>query len=843
MRGTDKAVAMPFARSLTGNLRQRVSFVAYLLGVALAVSGCAPNALDADVAQQRLDTATPPFDGSHAVRQSFVCRLPNLCQIEILPAVYGDVGHGALSLVLCAGGDDATVLARSSVDVAQVRHNVPLVFAFPPRCDSAGRTFQLTIEGVSGVQAGCWYSSVNAYGGGGLALDRTDTAGDLYFVTRCGFSPRDAIGLAAAAAFRSGWLLAPLALVFFIPGFLLAHALRLLPARDVVAGAGLSLAMSLAAVPTALLWSTVLGLRWGSDGLRLITVALALLALVRVARVIADREKPPQSIGREAFSMAAVALLVLTLAVRLLQIRGLILPAWVDSPQHVLVTQLISLSGQVPRSFEPLLPVGRFIYHFGFHADATLFHWLTGLDIPGAMLVLGQVLNAAAALMAYLLALRLTGRRLAALVALWIVGLISWMPAYYVSWGRYTQLTGLVILPAALVVSLDWVRGERRDYRLLAAAGLLQSGAFMTHARVTVYGAGFLLAFWLCESISRVWSGHRRDVLELSLRMALIPVIAGALSAPWLLQVISGTVAALKESGATNLATDPVYNAVPAALLWVPGNRELIAVSVVGAVLGLLRRSKATLWTLVWIVLVALLVNAGWIGLGATGLVNNATAIIALFLPLSVLCGQGVVSVWDRIQPAWAGAVRRVSCTGAVAIAQAALVGVVAFGALTCAWRMISIVNPLTVLATTEDLEAMEWIRLNTAPDAVFLINSRHWQLGVYVGTDGGYWVPQLTGRSTLLPALSYTYGTPSYTGHIREVAEAVSQARYGDDPRLLAVLERESATHIYIGAKGGGLKPQMFLNSSRYRAVYSTGAVWVFEFVRNTTNRASPVP
>ena len=45
------------------------------------------------------------------------------------------------------------------------------------------------------------------------------------------------------------------------------------------------------------------------------------------------------------------------------------------------------------------------------------------------LLVLGQILNAGAALSAYLLAVRLTGRRLAGLCAILVTGLVSTMPA------------------------------------------------------------------------------------------------------------------------------------------------------------------------------------------------------------------------------------------------------------------------------------------------------------------------------------------------------------------------------------------------------------------------------
>jgi hypothetical protein len=126
----------------------------------------------------------------------------------------------------------------------------------------------------------------------------------------------------------------------------------------------------------------------------------------------------------------------------------------------------------------------------------------------------------------------------------------------------------------------------------------------------------------------------------------------------------------------------------------------------------------------------------------------------------------------------------------------------------------------------------MDWIRHNTPEDASFLINARHWQLGTYVGTDAGYWIPRLTGRNTLLPELPYVYGEPGAVRRTAAMAEIVSTSEGQLSDSLQALVESARVNYIYIGARGGALTPQMFLGVSGYRAVYSTGAVWVFENV-----------
>ncbi|NJO05360.1 MAG: hypothetical protein HC876_07460, partial [Chloroflexaceae bacterium] len=49
-------------------------------------------------------------------------------------------------------------------------------------------------------------------------------------------------------------------------------------------------------------------------------------------------------------------------------------------------------------------------------------------------------------------------------------------------------------------------------------------------------------------------------------------------------------------------------------------------------------------------------------------------------------------------------------------------------------------------------MTALEWIEQNTAPTSQFLINTTGWFSHVDRGTDGGWWITPLTGRSTSLP-------------------------------------------------------------------------------------------
>lgn len=805
--------------------------VCILVLLALAMTGCKSYVLDTDIAQERLDAATPPLDGSHSLVQSFMSQRSNLCEIELLPAVYQTPGEGTLSICLREIGE-ATPLVRQTIDVSTIAHNVPLRFSFAPQRDSAGKAYELSLEGTPGVRVGFWYSSVDAYSNGELQLDNC-ASGDLLFTTRYRYDLA-ALGHDVAIGLRhKGWVLFPLSLFLLLPGYIFYYGLGLARYDDPILDLAMCLGLSLALTPVVLLWTTVIGLRWDHTTC---SAAFAILTLLAISRLLRTRFRDLTTWTSEDNRFPALgifALLILALLLRFIQIRNLVLPAWVDSPQHVLITQLITTHGQVPKTYEPLLPIQNFAYHFGFHADTAIFHWLSGLDIPQAMLVLGQALNASCMLMIYLLTWRLVKRKVAAIMAALIVGFISYMPAYYVSWGRYTQLTGLLLLPAAIVLALDWLEAEQRNMRLLWIGGLIQAGLFLTHARVTVFALCFFIAFVLCESIRRLRFRNKDALVELWKRVGLWALATLALSAPWLARLVTSI--RIFIPSADYVAQDALsYANVPHGLLFITRNRELMALAALGGVWGLLKRNKETIWVLTWCVLVALLTHPKLAGVLAPNLLSLSAAVIALFVPLAVLSGQAITFLWDSVQTMLRASSRGTGSRHGVARTMHIILALCILAtAMWSGWGMVQIINPITVLATTEDLEAMDWIKENTSQDAVFVINTRHWQFGIYTGTDGGYWIPQLTGRRTLLPALPYAYGTADYVQHVTQMARIVSETQDANAIPFRALLDREKATHIYIGAKGGRLTPKMFLGNAKYRPVYHNGAVWIFEVVQ----------
>ncbi len=543
---------------------------------------------------------------------------------------------------------------------------------------------------------------------------------------------------------------------------------------------------------------------------------------------------------------APLLLLILGLSAwtRWLHIRPLVLPAWVDSVHHVMIVRLLLEHRGLPATYEPFIPEGRFFYHWGYHALVALVAWLLdqrdAFQVARLVLVLGQVLNALTPLPVYLAGRELFSSRRAGLHAATLAALVSWMPAYYVSWGRYTHLLGTLILPF-FAISL-WRLAQRPSRRRWLLTVLWGVVLFLVHVRVAFFGLtlALVLAGWL--AVRRAW------------RALGYWVTAGAATAfllsPWIWYILRvPTVYRIATMPPSSNKAWAAYNTVPWGLVWVPHNRELLALAT-GGLSGVLGwgeappelRAASVAWLvgvlvlawkkprtarryafpilgvlLPWCLVTALLVNLEDVGLFPLRFVNNGAAVITLFLPLSLGAAGWVAFVTGVLVPRqWQRPVTALL-----------VVTVGAWGA----WSMRSVVNPVTVLAEPADVQAMRWIRDMVPPDAVFAVNAWRWQGNTYAGQDGGYWIQVLTDRRTILPPALYSVAAPRETvRRINALLEVWSQSDSLDDPRLRDMLRARGVTHIYIGAKGGHMRPEKLLGRPYVRLIYENSGVYIFE-------------
>ena len=506
---------------------------------------------------------------------------------------------------------------------------------------------------------------------------------------------------------------------------------------------------------------------------------------------------------------------VLLLAWRFYQIRDLVLPAWVDSLHHTLIVRLILENGGLPDSLAPYMDVP-FSYHYAYHALTAAFAFLTRMPAEQAVLVLGQVLNALVAVSVYRLGTALWADWRRAGTAALLVGFVFQMPAYYVTWGRYTLLTGLVLLPLAMAVALDIANKERSNQRLVKLA-VLTGGLLLSH-----YFAALLLALFLIILGLQVLIGDVREGRSLResrwLPLTLAAMVGGVLAGAWIVRMLGFNqdwvgVTAVSPAQSLDSTFFPNYLSYLWRMMGPQRNYVLLALALLGLVVCLLRpKTRAFgLWGLAMGIF-----SLPW-GFHLSPF-RPDHFVIVLFLPSSLLLTDFIFTACERLQT---GRFRMVGTF----LAGAAILSLLVWGL----WETRFIINQTTVFTSQADIEAIEWVAANTPLEARFMTNATHWQYSTYRGEDGGWWIMPLTRRETLLPPVLYVMGARGTVENINNIAKTVSQLQ-DCSPEFWDLVEEEGVTHIYLVEGRGSLQPEGLEGCVGLSLVYEKDGVFIYE-------------
>jgi hypothetical protein len=714
------------------------------------------------------------------------------------------------------------------------------------------------------------------------------------------------VGWGVVGALRHAPRIALLVGLYFAPGLALLRLLwpvgwPLLPLGRL----GLALGVSTALPPLLLLLFELLQFPWGAWATwlyLLVSLAVAIgprripalnseaLAVTRAAHAL--RQWKP-----DGADVALIVISIATLLVRLYTVYDLPTGLSDDSYQHTLMAQLLVDNRGLFNSWEPYAPLTTFTYHFGFHANAAFVHWVTGFDLARSVLVTGQIINAILAPLMFTLVVALRGPAWAGVWAALITGFVGLLPAFAVAWGRYTSLTGMVVQVAMIVCwialaerglalqqgsevggqglgvrgwglgaggqglgvggqgsgatvehpadrppVLGWLRSApRRAWRPLLLAALMLTAMLLTHYLVSVFAALFVAAYLLRLALERAsW----RSVVVLAALSALAGVLALALAAPWLLNLVDGflvrnATAFVDGSVGTTRIAERTFLA-PTMPLY--GRSAVLAAALLGLCIAVWRREWRMALPGLWSILLLFCVVPQVVGLPGAGLIDQITAFGALSLTLPPLAGYALARVGSAI------AARRPRLAGALA----GVLILVAIGA--GAYRQSRLIESTgEQVVTWADMAAMEWVRANTPADARFLANSTPGYGGALVfGTDAGWWIPLLTGRATNLPPM--TYGSelstrPDFARSVNRFSATLRDRPLTDLRPTLVDLTRPAAFqalreagigYVYSGAvSASGVRETDRIDTARlrgdarFRLVYDRGGVEIFQLQR----------
>jgi len=806
------------------NLRRKGSCVALCLAAMLLLTGCSDFVDGGQL--HTLPEAGVILEAEHPVGQTFVAYHGGLDGVEVWLEP-GEGGQEDIVLHLRADSLAQEDLVTATLPLAQVTAPGFYRFSFSPRRDSHGEYFYAFLEMTGAGQVEVGAGPGDAYLNGALYRDHEPLDAQAAF--RLIYDPWWIVWDLGWAAVKGLGLLAVAGLLYVVPGWALLAWLwpqRLSWAEKLGIATGLSLAL----YPLLLLWTDLVGLHLGPlyAWLPVLGGLAALIWRYRDWRPRAGWGSLRQWARSEALwpDLALVMVLALVFGVRLLVVRTLDAPMWGDSYQHTMIAQLLVDNGGLFDSWEPYAELQTFTYHFGFHAAMAALHWLTGMEMVQVVLWGAQVFNGLAVLALYPLALRVSGNRWAGVIAVLVAGLLSPMPMYYVNWGRYTQLAGQVILPAAVLLTWSALEASRRDWRLIGLGWLAVGGLALTHYRVLIFYVIFVLA-WGVFALRR---GTWRQVLS---RVTWVEVGAGVLFLPWFAHIFTGKILHIFGHRLTTAPSQVSsfirqYNAIGDLAFYMSPVWWLFLV--VAVAVGLWRRRRGVLLMSLWWLLLLISANPSWLQLPGNGVISNYALFIAVYILAGVLVGGLLGWVMSWLRPwRWSGV-----------LAALLVVGVGLRGARV---RMGDMRVAQHAMVTRPDLRAMTWIRENTPYKAAFLINSFFaYGENAVVGSDGGWWLPLLAGRANTVPPLNYGTEQKLWLGYIGWVNEPTRliQEWGTDSPAILALLQEREITHIYIGQQHGRvnytgpdvLVPDELFHSTHYRPVYHQDRVWVFEVV-----------
>jgi hypothetical protein len=772
------------------------------------------------------------LEPDHPVGQTFVARHAGLDGVEVWLEP-GQGSEGKIYLHLRSDPQAKNDLIAATLPLAQVVAPGFYHFSFPPLSDSHSQYFYafLEMEGSDVVQVGA--GSGDAYLDGALYRDHQPL--DAQMVFRLVYDPRwMLLDLGWAAVCGSG-LLAVTGLLYVVPGW--ALLVWLLPEERLswTERLGLAAGLSLALYPLLLLWTDMVGLHLGAlyAWLPILSGLLALVWRYRAWRPHEGWKMLRQWVQSEALwpDLALLIVIGLVFGARLLVVRSMDAPLWGDSYQHTMITQLLMDRGGLFDSWEPYVPYRSLTTHFGFSTMAALFSWATGPGSVKATLLMGQLLNGLAVLTLYPLTVRVAdGNRWAGVGAVLAAGLLSPMPAYYVNWGRYAQLAGQAVLPAALWLLWEAVQRDGGSRKTILLAAVVLSGMALAYYRMPFYYVLFVLS-WLIGWGLPNWRMNARRWLTGAARLTLIAGVVLLLLLPWGLHIAGGQLAMALEAGITKessldqvLADYQIWRNVTFYVPW-----PLLIVALGALVWSLVRRRWTVALVGLWVLALASLVTGRLIRLPGANLMTNLAVLIALYIPVGLLVGW-LIGKAAMLAEQWMGKAGQ----WIVGMAIAAV-------AVWSAVGQLGIIQPSFVMVTRPDARAMSWIRENTSPEARFLVEGFRIYGGYSaVGADAGWWIPLLAGRENTMPPQYALFNEipaePDYTQRVVELVaqlETVSPA----SPEGIQLLCDWDITNVYVGQGLGKVgtgavqlfPPEDLAASSAFSKVYQQDRVHIF--------------
>lgn len=493
------------------------------------------------------------------------------------------------------------------------------------------------------------------------------------------------------------------------------------------------------------------------------------------------------------------------LLVRLRVTHGWVVPPGIDSAHHTMIVQLLLEHSGLFDSWEPFDEATSFSYHFGFHAITALLAWLTGIEAHEAVRVMARLVELGV-LGGVIALLRIWTRQpWAGVMAVLMLLLFSRHFHWFEVPGRWTLITGLTILPAAVVLVVT-LAGHRRFGQVGLFTAVMAAGLGLSHYKAAITFCCMVAAFVIHHTLMH-WCRRPAcglaEVRRFPAHLVFVALLAAGLGAPRLSSLAesrtSGVIQRAVQPSARPAGESPsATRSRPLELVRggfeTPGKAAASVLALLGAALVLARRGDA-LWFAGGWGLAALVMNPR-----LAGIPYSLNVLDEMNFGYSVQTGIGVFAglAAGRVLEKWPPD-RVVPQAGLLSLVLAIF-----------AWNAAA-VPPLpaeTRFALAEDVRLWRWMR-RELPAGSKIAGRVKTRVGVPTGLDSVLWVPYFTRHRTNFTnlAASLEQAPEEARRRMGEVTAGIYE-RDMSRPESAAWLRASGYRYFYLGADEAQVGP-----------------------------------
>lgn len=587
--------------------------------------------------------------------------------------------------------------------------------------------------------------------------------------------------------------------IFFmlvIPGWAILTGTNLWRRFEVIERWIIAVGLSIAFYPVFYYLTRALlpSLRLGQNKLIVLLAGLFILTAWFLRKDWREQFKLGKYAGAFLFILAA------TLLTRFWLAHNYPYPAWTDSLHHILLTDLVGTTGKLPFNLQPYAPTSLNQYHLGLYALTGSLQVLAEIPAHQALLWMTQAINGLCGLGVFIFLSKRVSP-LAGLAGMAVVGLFSFQPALYFSWGRVTQGSSQSILLVGALATWEAIRAWKEDWKvnrrstlaLTGVSALLIAGVFLVHFRAAAFLLPLIAIICIYEFVLAIKT--KQNGLKTFLGIVAIAVLSIVLILPALLPAMDFYVDRRSEPAQSTGVESPEdiadnqyfanYNIE--SLYLIGAKKWLIGLTLLGILVGLFRKNKLVIIMMIaWILT---LVGAGLLyrlNIPLLAFTNMTGMMIMLYLPIGVIVGVLVEDLWQvfslQKHENWANGLQWIAL----------------FLIVVAVIYRIGDVQSYRQFMTAADEKAMDWIEKNTPRDAVFAVHTYYWLPDSPHGSDAGYFIPYYADRETTTSTMISSLG-PGYEEVMVE-SEAV-MSLYSPSPDIGALCAL-GIDYLYDGAK-----------------------------------------